>query len=99
MTNKMQPNTLAKFCFGLGLATIAAKGLLIWSISRFFESSNSALGNNPTEIIDPAANLVSIIAIIGLVCAAVAFAKGARGNLLYASVALNSVALLANPMV
>jgi hypothetical protein len=95
----MQANTLSKFCFGLGLATIAAKGLLVWAFGRFYDPSDSPLEKYPTEIIDPAADLVSVVAIIGLIGAAVAFAKGARGNLLYASVALNSVALLVNPMV
>ncbi len=95
----MQANTLSKFCFGLGLATIAAKGLLVWAFGRFYGSSDSLLEKYPTEIIDPAADLVSVVAIIGLIGAALAFAKGARGNLLYASVALNSVALLVNPMV
>ena len=95
----MQANTLSKFCFGLGLATLAAKGLLVWSFGRFLDSANAPAEKYPTEIIDPAANLVSVIAVIGLIGAAVAFAKGARGNLLYASVVFNSVALLANPMV
>jgi hypothetical protein len=94
----MQANTLSKFCFGLGLATIAAKGLFVWAFGRFYDSSASPLEKYPTEIIDPA-DLVSVVAIIGLIGAALAFAKGARGNLLYASVALNSVALLVNPMV
>jgi len=95
----MQANTLSKFCFGLGLATIAAKGLLVWAFGRFYDSSDLPLEKYPIEIIDPAADLVSVVAIIGLIGAAVAFAKGARGNLLYASVAFNSVALLVNPMV
>jgi hypothetical protein len=54
----MEPNRLAKFCFGLGLATIAAKTLLIWSFGRFFDTSDSLLETNPTEIIGPAVDLV-----------------------------------------
>jgi hypothetical protein len=94
----MEPNRLAKFSFGLGLATIAAKALLIWSFGRFFAASDSLLETNPTEIIGPAVDLVSAAALIGLVVGAFAFAKGARGNLLYASIVFNGVALLANPV-
>jgi hypothetical protein len=95
----MQPNFLSKFSFGLGLATVAAKGLLIWSIDRSYDFSDAPLENQTPEVIDPANNLVSVMALIGLAGAIVAFIKGARGQLLYASIALNSVALLSNPMV
>ena len=94
----MQPNSLSKFCFGLGLATIAAKGLLIWATSRFYEFSTLPPESNPMEVIAPANILVSVMALIGIAGALVAFLRGARGHLLYASAALNSVALLANPM-
>ncbi len=94
----MQPDSLTKFCFGLGLATIAAKGLLIWATDRFYDLSDSPLENQPPEVIDPANILVSVVALIGLACATVAFGKGARGHLLYASAALNSVALFASPV-
>ena len=95
----MQPLSLSKFCFGTGLATIAAKGMLIWAVDRLYDFSASPLESQPSEAIGPANTLVSVVALIGLACAAVAFVRGARGQLLYASVALNSVALLANPMV
>ena len=96
---KMQPDLLAKFCFGLGLATAVAKGMLFWAIGRFYDSSGLPLENLPTEIFNPAINLVSVVALVGLVGAAVAYGKGARGQLLYASLVLNGVALLANPIV
>ncbi|RLB62708.1 MAG: hypothetical protein DRH08_12055 [Deltaproteobacteria bacterium] len=89
----MQPDSLSKYCFGLGLAAITAKGMLIWATGQFYDLSDS-----PIEVIDPANILVSVMAIIGLAGAAVAFVKGARGHFLYASIALNTVALLANPM-
>ena len=95
----MQPNFLSKFSFGLGLTTVAAKGLLIWSIDRSYNFSDAPLEKPTAEIIDPANNLVSVMALIGLAGAIVAFVKGERGQLLYASIALNSVALLSNPMV
>ena len=94
----MQPNFLSKFSFGLGLTTVAAKGLLIWSIDRSYDFSDSPLENQTPEVIDPANNLVSVMALIGLAGAIVAFIKGARGQLLYASIALNSVVLLTNPV-
>ena len=95
----MQANFLLKFSFGLGLTTMAAKGLLIWSIDRSYDFSDSPLENQTPEVIDPANNLVSVMALIGLAGAIVAFIKGERGHLLYASIALNSVVLLSNPMV
>jgi hypothetical protein len=94
----MPPLTLSKFCFGLGLTTIATKGMLIWGAGRLYDLSGPQPGNNPLEVIGPANILISVMALIGLVGAAVAFKKGASGQLLYASVALNSVALLASPM-
>jgi hypothetical protein len=94
----MPPLTLSKFCFGLGLTTIATKGLLIWAADRLYDLSDPQLGNDPLEVIGPANILITVMALIGLVGAAVAFKKGASGQLLYASVALNSVALLASPM-
>ena len=94
----MQPISLSKFCFGLGLTTIAAKGLLIWATDRFFELSESPLENNPPEVIGPANTLIAVLALIGLAGAIFALIRGARGHLLYASVALNSVALLASPI-
>jgi hypothetical protein len=53
---------------------------------------------HPPEVIGPANILITVMALIGLIGAVVAFKKGASGQLLYASVALNSVALLADPM-
>jgi hypothetical protein len=94
----MQPISLPKFCFGLGITTIAAKGILIWATSRFYDLSNSQPGNRLPEVIDPANILISVMALIGLAATLVAFKRGARGQLLYASAALYSVALLANPM-
>ncbi len=94
----MQPLTLSKFCFGLGLTSITAKGMLIWGAGRLSYLSDSQLGNQPPEVIGPANILITILALVGLVGAAVAFKRGASGQLLYASVALNSVALLASPM-
>jgi len=94
----MQPNSLSKFCFGLGLAAVTAKGVLIWATGQFYDLSDSPLENRSLEVINPANILISVMAIIGLAGAAVAFVKGARGHLLYASTALNTVALLANPM-
>jgi Zn-dependent protease len=94
----MQPNSLSKFCFGLGLATITAKGVLIWATGQFYDLSDSPLENHQLEVIGPANILVSVMAIIGLAGTTVAFVKGARGQMLYASTALNTVALLANPM-
>ena len=90
---------MSKYCFGLSLATIAAKGLLIWSFSRFYESSDSSMELPQMGIIDPAVTLVSVVAIIGIIATVFAFTKGARGQLLYASLVLNSVALMANPVV
>jgi hypothetical protein len=95
----MQPNFLSKFSFGLGLTALAAKGLLIWSINRSYDFSDASLEKQTPEVIDPANNLVSVMALIGLAGAIVAFAKGARGHMLYASIVLNSVVLLTNPMV
>ncbi len=94
----MQPDSLSKYCFGLGLATITAKGMLIWATGQFFNLSDSPLQNRQLEVIDPANILISVMAIIGLAGTAVAFVKGARGQMLYASTVLNAVALLANPM-
>jgi len=94
----MPPLTLSKFCFGLGLTSIAAKAMLIWAAGRLYDLSDPQLSNHPSEVIGPANNLITVMALIGLVGAAVAFKKGASGQLLYASVALNSVALLAGPM-
>ncbi|MBT77003.1 MAG: hypothetical protein QGG67_18485 [Gammaproteobacteria bacterium] len=93
----MQPTLLSKFCFGLGLTTAAAKGLLIWSANRLYDLTSPSPGNSPAEVIDPANILVSVMAIIGLAAAVVAFRKGERGHLLYASTAFNSIALLVNP--
>jgi len=98
MTQKMQATFLPKFCFGLGLTTAATKGLLIWSTNRFYNLSASALESNPAEVIGPANMLISVMALIGLGAAAVAFKRGERGRLLYASTAFNSVALLVNPI-
>ncbi|MDP6414729.1 MAG: hypothetical protein QGG54_06830 [Gammaproteobacteria bacterium] len=95
MVKEKQPNFLLKFCFGLGLTTLASKGLLIWATGRFYDLSDSSLENLPPEVIGPANIFVSVLAVIGLAGATVAFTRGARGHLLYASVALNSVALLA----
>jgi|TARA_B100000315_G_C14411956_1_gene511398 hypothetical protein len=92
----MQPTFLLKFCFGLGLTTLAAKGLIIWATSRFYDVSGSSLEDLPLEAIDPSNILISGMAVIGLTGTAVAFKRGARGQLLYAAAALNSVALLAN---
>ena len=94
----MQLISLPKFCFGLGLTTIAAKGMLIWATGRFYDLSDSQPGNHPPEVIDPANILISVMALIGLAVTVVAFKRGSRGHLLYASAALNSVALLASPM-
>jgi hypothetical protein len=98
VAKEMQPNSLSKYCFGLSLATVAAKGLLIWAIGHYYDLSDSPLENHAPEVIDPANILVSVVALIGLAGATVAFKRGERGHLLYASAALNSVALLANPM-
>jgi len=87
---------LSKLCFGSSLATIAAKGLLIWSTNRFYDLSAMSLSGNPPEVTGPASMLVTGMAIAGLLGAVWAFMKGARGQILYASVAFNSVALLAN---
>ena len=94
MVKEIQPNLLLKFCFGLGVTTLAAKGLLIWATGRFYDLSDSLLENLPPEVIGPANILVSVMAVIGLAGAAVAFMRGAHGQLVYASAALNSVALL-----
>ena len=94
----MQPDSLSKFCFGLGLAAITAKGVLIWATGQFFDLSDTSLQNNQLEVINPTNILISVMAIIGLAGTAVAFVKGARGQMLYASTVLNAVALLANPM-
>jgi hypothetical protein len=97
VTREIQPSLLPKFCFGLGLATAAAKGLLIWSTNRFYDLLVSSLENNSAEVIGPANILISVMALIGLAGAVVAFKRGERGSLLYASTAFNSVALLVNP--
>jgi hypothetical protein len=94
----MQATFLSKICFGLGLTTAATKGLLIWSTKRFYDLSASALESNPAEVIGPANTLISVMALIGLGGAVVAFKRGERGRMLYASTAFNSVALLVNPM-
>jgi hypothetical protein len=96
MVKEMQPNFLLKFCFGLGITTLTAKGLLIWATDRFYNLSDSPLESLPQEVIDPANILISVMAVIGLAGATVAFKRGARGHLLYASAAFNSVALLVN---
>jgi hypothetical protein len=94
----MQPDVLSKFCFGLGLTTAVAKGMLFWSVGRFYESSDVTLGNSPVETFEPAIILVTVVALAGIIGTALAFAKGARGQLVYAAFVLNGVALLANPM-
>ncbi len=95
----MQSSPLIKFSLGIGIAALAAKGLLIWSMGRIDDLSNTPLESQTPEVIDTANDLVSAVALIGLASAIVAFTKGARGQLLYASIALNSVAFLASPMV
>jgi len=94
----MQPDTLTKFCFGLGLATIAARVLLNWATDRFFEFSDAAAGR-PPDVVWPANMLITVVALAGLVGAIVAFRRGVRGHLLSAAIAFNGVALLANPAV
>jgi hypothetical protein len=93
----VQSDSLSKLCFGSSLATIAAKGLLIWSANRFYDLSAMPQGGLP-DAIGPASILVSGMAIAGLSGAVWAFMRGARGQILYASVAFNGVALLANPI-
>ncbi len=95
----IQPDQLSKFSLGLGIAALAAKGLLIWSVGRLSDFSDDPLQNQISEAIDPASNLASVAALIGLVIALVALKKGVRGQLLHASLAFNSVALFANPVV
>jgi len=95
----MRPDFLLKCCFGLGLTTIGARGLLIWATARFFDLSDPALEGHPPEVVDPAHILISVMALLGLGIAAVAFSRGARGQLLYGAVVLNSVALFANQVI
>jgi hypothetical protein len=95
----MRPDFLLKCCFGLGLTTIGARGLLIWVVENFYDLSDLALEGHPPEVVAPANILISVAALIGLAVAAVAFKRGARGQLLYAAVVLNSVALFANQVV
>jgi hypothetical protein len=95
---ELQPDLLTRLCFGSSLATLAAKGLLIWSTNRFYDLSAVSLQGNQPEAIGPASILVSVMAIAGLSGAVWAFIKGARGQMLYASIVFNSVALLANPI-
>jgi hypothetical protein len=95
----MRPDFLLKCCFGLGLATIGARGLLVWVVENFYDLSDSALEGHPPEVVAPANSLISVAALIGLAVAVVAFKRGARGQLLYAAVVLNSVALFANQVV
>lgn len=94
----MQPDTLTKFCFGLGLATIATRALLSWATDRLFDLSDLEPGQTPA-VIGPANILITVVALAGLVGAVVAFRRGVRGQTLYAAIAFNGVALLANPMV
>ncbi len=94
----IQPDQLSKFSLGLGIAALAAKGLLIWSVGRLSDFSDAPLENQISEMIDPANNLASVAAFIGLTIALVVLAKGTRGQLLYASLAFKGVALFANPM-
>ncbi len=94
----MQADTLTKFCFGLGLATIATRVLLSWATDRFFDFSDSVAGQ-PPAVIGPANILITVVALAGLVGAGVALRSGVRGHTVYAAIAFNAVALLANPMV
>ncbi len=66
--------------------------LLNWDIDRFYDWSDLSLEKPPPDVIDPAINLVSVVALIDLAGAAVTFVKGIRRRLLYVSVALNSYA-------
>jgi len=94
----VQPDLLSRLCFGSSLATIAAKGLLVWSVNRVYDLSAVPLQGNSPEAIGPASILISVMAIAGLSVAAWALIKGARGQLLYASIVFNSVALLVDPI-
>ena len=87
---------LLKCCFGLGLVTVGTRGLLIWASTKSYDLSDSALEGHPPAVVDPANMLISVAALLGLAIAAVAIKRGARGQLLYAAVVLNSVALFAN---
>lgn len=94
----MQPDTLTKFCCGLGFASMAARLLLNWATDRFFEFSDAAAGP-PPDVVGPANMLITVVAVVGLAGAIVAFRRGVRGHLLSAAIAFNGVALLANPMI
>jgi hypothetical protein len=95
----MQADFVSKFSFGLGLTTLAAKGLLIWFVGGSYELSDVTLADQAAEVVTPANNMISLIAIIGLASAIVIFIKGARGQLIYGAIVLNGVALLTSPMI
>ena len=89
---------LTRFCFGLGLSALAARILLSWATDRFFEIADTATGQPPAAI-GPANILITFVAVAGLAGATVALRRGVRGQALYAAIAFNAVALVANPMV
>ena len=94
----MQPESLAKICFGLGLTTLAARGLLIWSVDNLYDASAMQLQGGPPEAIGPANILISVMALVGLSGAVWTLIRGVRGQMPNAAIAFNGVALLANPV-
>ena len=92
----MHPDSLTSICFGLGLTTMAARGLLIWSVNNLYDVS--AMQSGPPEAIGPANLLITMMALVGVAGAVWALMKGARSQRLNAAIAFNGVALLANPI-
>jgi hypothetical protein len=89
---------LATWIFSLSIVALLTKILLVIAFGYYF-SDEAQGGANPNDIITPLINAITVIAVILMLGAIVAFFKKQRGWQLYASIPIILLAFGIAPMV
>jgi hypothetical protein len=99
VANMIQPITLSKLALGFGLVTFILKGLLIWAFAEFYDWPESPVEMHPLEVIEPATQVVSVVALLGVIITCIALLQKQRGRMVYSALILCILAFLVNPFV